>query len=264
MRRLGAIEWATSSTHVIRKHSPSSNPDCIELGGGFVIYHGRHAVTNGAAFLGVLAGVTETVIDKAEKFCLDHGCSPRFWINELWTVPTLRASLLRRGYQVSFPLTFWIRRLRPEVRLDNEPSFFQRLLKLRAATEDDLGDWVHFMIRAFHDVDFPDQSLIDSYAALGFGIGCNPYLAICDGQMVGAGVLERNDDIAVLRTAATLQEYRGGGIQKSLIDLGLQLAVRMGCRIAVASTEAASISQRNVKRVSFEPIGYEYCLAKPQ
>lgn len=82
--------------------------------------------------------------------------------------------------------------------------------------------------------------------------GIYPFVAEHDNQLAAAGTVAIFDAIVDLGVTATLEAYRGLGLQKALLHARLQYAKLKGATIAVVTTEPGSISDDNVQKLGFQ------------
>jgi GNAT superfamily N-acetyltransferase len=74
------------------------------------------------------------------------------------------------------------------------------------------------------------------------------FLASVDGQPAALGVLHVRGAVASMANGITLPEYRGRGLQLSLLRRRMDLARELGCSLMVSQAEPASTSTRNQVR----------------
>jgi GNAT superfamily N-acetyltransferase len=67
----------------------------------------------------------------------------------------------------------------------------------------------------------------------------------------GAGLIIPGHRIVALYGAATLQPYRGGGLQTAILRRRLEVAAQAGCEYAVIVTQGGTTSMRNAERLGF-------------
>jgi len=67
----------------------------------------------------------------------------------------------------------------------------------------------------------------------------------------GAGLIIPDHKIVGLYGAATLQPYRGRGLQTAILWRRLKLAAQAGCEYAVIVTQGGTTSMRNAERLGF-------------
>ena len=67
----------------------------------------------------------------------------------------------------------------------------------------------------------------------------------------GAGLIIPDHKIVGLYGAATLQPYRGRGLQTAILRRRLEVAAQAGCEYAVIVTHGGTTSMRNAERLGF-------------
>ena len=77
------------------------------------------------------------------------------------------------------------------------------------------------------------------------------FIAMKDGQMIGAGSLFIHHDVGILFGGATIPKYRGMGGQRALLEHRINFALNQGCKVLASHTTLYSASQRNLERVGF-------------
>ncbi|MFJ5770499.1 GNAT family N-acetyltransferase [Psychrobacillus sp. NPDC093180] len=78
------------------------------------------------------------------------------------------------------------------------------------------------------------------------------YVAYVKGIPVGVAVLFVQEEIATLAAAATLPEYRGRGVQSTLIQKRIQDAFEKGAKNITSEAAFGSASHRNMERVGLK------------
>jgi GNAT superfamily N-acetyltransferase len=75
--------------------------------------------------------------------------------------------------------------------------------------------------------------------------------AYIDGKCAGGGLLDVEGDLACLWGGAVVAEFRRRGVQRTLLDHRLSLAVRAGATRIVIETSAGGPTHRNAARLGF-------------
>lgn len=120
--------------------------------------------------------------------------------------------------------------------------------------------WLHTLVDGFASPDGSATALDpldrDAIAAVMRDFAAAPgfhrYTAHIAGTIVGAATLRIDDGIAILCGASTLPLARRRGVQAALLAARLRDATRVGCELAVVTTDPGSLSQRNAARQGFE------------
>jgi GNAT superfamily N-acetyltransferase len=74
-----------------------------------------------------------------------------------------------------------------------------------------------------------------------------------DGRPIGCATLSMRDGIATLAGMSTLPSERRRGVQAALVHHRLRRAREAGCGVATSTTVAGGASERNLRRLGFEP-----------
>jgi GNAT superfamily N-acetyltransferase len=99
----------------------------------------------------------------------------------------------------------------------------------------------------------------DWFAALIGRPSWHCFLAVVDGTVAGGGTMYVRDEAAWLGIASTLPAFRNRGVQRSVLDHRITVAVEMGVRVETSETgqpgegrEADFPSFRNMRRAGFD------------
>lgn len=209
----------------------------LSVGGGFAHFRGAAHPLNQA--LGLLEAMTAADLDAIESFLgvptvleLSPAVDPGLWPLLAW-----------RGYRLHQFQQLWVRTLAElepappsaQVRIarSNEASLYNRIVCAGFMERD---DW--------EVVEPPFQTSLEVQDAWGF-------LAFVDGQPVGGGMLGIVDGVALLSGSSVIPQFRGRGLQKTLIRARLAFALAQGCDLACASTAPGTASQRSYEASGF-------------
>jgi predicted GNAT family acetyltransferase len=78
------------------------------------------------------------------------------------------------------------------------------------------------------------------------------FLAMMDGEAVGASALSIQDGSAILYFTSTREMHRKRGVQQAMIQARLAYAQAQGCDVAFTTTIPGNNSMRNVMRAGFQ------------
>jgi GNAT superfamily N-acetyltransferase len=133
------------------------------------------------------------------------------------------------------------------------PSRFQESIAGGAAPPSETQAWARAVTRCFALGDNPPHAdaLVDLVAALGSSAGAAPLEIRMNGVTAAGGILSILGDTAILHCDATLDPFRGQGLQSLLIRERLRRAAEAGCDLAMACTVPGTTSQRNYERQGF-------------
>ncbi len=156
--------------------------------------------------------------------------------------PSLWPLLARRGYRLHQLQLLWVRALTDGEAL---PSTSIRLAEPREASLYNRVVGAGFLERDdWRELEPPFEVPLHAPDAWGF-------LAFVEGEPAGGGMLGIVDCVALLSGAAVLPRFRGGGLQRALIQARLAHARVRGCDLACASTAPGTASQRSYEACGF-------------
>lgn len=232
-----------------RQVRPGSGAEKEWIAGGCALFTGVDSPVTQAIGLARESPVTSAEIDRMEVFFRERGAVPRVNLHP-FAHPTLAAQLGARGYRVEEFENAMVRPLGPEDRFDPPVAW----VSIREAGPEEAHTWAPLMARAFSDAP-PDASVSEidlavAHATLVVADGV-AFLGEIDGVPAGGGSLSLHDGIATMFGDATLAEWRGHGVQTSLLRARLSRGVAAGCDLATAGASPGSGSQRNMEGLGF-------------
>lgn len=239
----GAIRYAEA----IRQLHPDLGSAWEEICGGHMVFVARGSPVGRAHGLGFAGEIAPQDIEKVEKFYFDHECDAQVDVCP-YADPSLFQTLNQRGFQVAEfnqTLARWIRR---------EETFRPRIPKgveIRRVRPGEAREWSQLSARVF----FAEAASQFADFFLPWAAPEHPLslAAFVDGKMVAGagGLLVPEYRMAGFFGAATLEEFRGRGIQSAFMQERLRLAQQAGCDLAITLTMPGTTSQRNVERAGF-------------
>jgi GNAT superfamily N-acetyltransferase len=247
-RRMEAAEeyGALCYAQIIKPDRPEWGIEWQEFLGGHLVFVARRSLVGRAHALGFAGEVKPDDIQHVEDFYFRHEADAQVDVCP-YADPSLFESLNQRGFQVAEFNQTLARWIAPG------ESFSRRHdgLEIRRISAEEGPEWSNLLARVF----FADQ-------ATNFGRFFLPWVkhehAMCVGafigeQMVGGagGLIIPQHRMAGLFGAATLPEFRGRGIQTTLLEERLRLAQQAGCDLAATLTMPGTSSQRNAERAGF-------------
>lgn len=207
------------------------------LGGGFAHFRGPGHPLNQA--LGLTEPLAEADLVAVEGFLgeptvleLSPGADPGLW-----------PLLARRGYRLHQFQQLWVRDcaaptappvpwvIRPVA--PSEASLYNRIVAGGFLERD---DW--------RELEPPFETPVDLPGIWGF-------LVWVEGEPAGGGMLGLVDGVALFSGDGVLPRFRGGGLQKALIQARLAWAHARGGELACASTAPGTASQRSYEACGF-------------
>src|SRR6185503_3278575 len=128
------------------------------------------------------------------------------------------------------------------------------------AADADLERWIEITLDAFAQPDagplpteeHPRDELAAVFRDISRMSGVTRYFAMIAGAPVAAASVRFDSRLAQLTGAATLPTFRRRGLQTALTTRRLADAQRVGCDLAVVTTNPGSKSQQNAQRQGFE------------
>jgi GNAT superfamily N-acetyltransferase len=93
----------------------------------------------------------------------------------------------------------------------------------------------------------------DEFCAAMMQVGdTNDFVAMVNGVPAACGSLNLVDGVGWLGGAATLEKFRGQGLQQALLAYRLHLAQKLGCDFAACTAVPDGQSARNLERLGFQ------------
>jgi GNAT superfamily N-acetyltransferase len=225
------------------------------LGGGTAVAAGPQSPVSKIAGLG-FAPLEEAALEAVEQEFASRGTPVRAEVASL-ADPAVGALLTRRGYVLSgfenvLGLAFdgWDAR---------QPRGSSVSVSSIATGESE--EWADTVVTGFLSPDTFDAppsdevvdrtALDDLFEHIEEVDGLVRYLARRDGEIAGGGSMRICNKIAQLCGAATLPQHRRRGVQTTLLRERLAEARRVGCDVAVVTTQPGSNSQQSTQRQGF-------------
>ncbi|MEV4316101.1 GNAT family N-acetyltransferase [Actinocrispum sp. NPDC049592] len=127
-------------------------------------------------------------------------------------------------------------------------------------TDEDFEAWLDVLVDGFAHPDdqgvpsheeFPCEILANAVKDLS-GPGSSRYVALREGELVGAASCRMTEGVAQLNGAATAPAHRRRGVQTALLSARLADLAEAGADIAVIITQPGSKSQQNAQRRGFD------------
>lgn len=228
----------------------------VSIGGGVALIRGPGSPLNKAAGLG-FSPLTAADLTRLEHLFAERGVPVQI---ELATHADANLSklLCARGYELSGFENVLGRRVD-----DLAPTRTASDLTIkRAATDEEREAWIAVLTDGFssrvdgeeiadHDA-FDREALERVFRDMSDKPSVAQWLAVSDGDVVGAASMGIRDGIAQLFGTATLPSARRRGVQSSLLAARLGAARAQACDLAVVTTQPGSKSHANVQRAGFE------------
>jgi ribosomal protein S18 acetylase RimI-like enzyme len=249
-RRFEAAEEIPQVEYVrlYRELRPDIGAAFEPISGGHMIFAGLNSPIGHAAGMGFDGSVLASDLDRLEAFYHSHNAPAQLDI-----CPLSDASLLelvkRRGYTIAEMNNVLYRSLG-----DLEEYTPPAEIQIQPGKPDDALRFSQIVTQSF----FPNKNEPAGFAEMlapmfqcgrtmtfFAQVGNNPVAAAA-----GMPILEHG--IFALFGAGTMPEYRGRGLQTTLLRTRLRAASQHGCEFAVVVTQGGSASERNCLRVGFQ------------
>lgn len=253
-RRLESND-ATANREAVRaaaRRCPESGASAEPFMGGWAMYDGPLSPLTQCFALGLNGGVEEKELDALEEFFRRRGapCNIELCAH---ADASLVALLGKRGYR---PLEFsnvLVRDMPPEP-LPPQPAG----IEIRRVTPPELPLFAKVIGEGFFGAVTPPG--LESFFSGAFSemTGGHSYLAWVEGKAAGGGGMSVYDGVLNSFGDATLEAYRGRGIQSALIAVRLAAGVAAGAELALATTMPGTVSQRNYERFGYR-VAYSRC-----
>jgi len=226
---------------------PEVGAEWIEVCGAYAMFDGVDSPLTQTFGLGLFDPVTETDLDRIERFFKQHHAPVLHEVSPL-ADPAVFPLLNQRGYQPCEFTTILYRSIEPGVsfaKLRNEN------IQVRLTTKDEVDLWAETSARGWGE--FPE--LADFMLKFGKVVAQRTdglsFLAVLDDKPIATGSMSTYEGVALLAGASTIPEGRKQGAQLALLDSRLRYAAEHGCDVATMGALPGSASQRNAERQGF-------------
>ena len=260
--RIERAECDTVLAFAARQQASGADVMIQDIGGASAVFAGAGQPINKLAELG-FAPIDEEALAQIERAYDARNAQLRV---ELATLadPAVGILLTRRGYELAgyenvLGLALGgdvIDRLAPA----HESDMTRGVIVTRAG-EDETRPWIETVADGFSHPDhfddppptesFDRDQIVEMFLASSGVQGMALYLARRDGAIAGGGSVRISQRLVQLSGAATLPAHRRRGVQSALLRARLLDAARLGCDLAIVTTEPGSKSQENVQRAGF-------------
>jgi len=243
--------------HADQKMRPHIGSAVEPIAGGHMIFAGLGSPIGRAVGMGFDAPVTEADFDRLESFYFSRRAPAQLDYCPLTDISLLEIAR-KRGYGVAELNNVLVRKLDPAETFPPGPAGFS----IRPGKPEEALAFSAIVRQSF----FPDggePAGFDEMLAPMFSFpGAVTFVAeadVAEGAFTkdaslvatGAGLIIPDHKIVGLYGAATLQPYRGRGLQTAILQRRLQIAAQAGCEYAVIVTQGATTSMRNAERLGF-------------
>ncbi len=253
-QRLEQVEALTNrfSVEAAAQVRPESGATAAPFMGGWAMFDGPLSPISQCFGLGLHGEVTPAEMDAVEDFFRSRGANCHIEL-----CPHVDASLIRmlgeRGYRVLEYSNVLVRPMASESEFAIASDCTIRPVESREAVE-----FSAMILRGFcGDQIPPGMESLQAGAFVNFKDSVT-YVAKMDGRMAGGGSASFVNEVVNCFGDATLDQFRGRGIQSALIAARLQEGARRGMELAMATTMPGTVSQRNYERAGFR-VAYTRC-----
>jgi GNAT superfamily N-acetyltransferase len=248
-RRLEAVEEMPQVFYarVFQKQRPEIGAEEEPICGGHMIFAGLGSPIGRAVGMGLDQPFTAKDLDCVEEFYRSHEAPPQLDLCPLHD-PALFGMVKARGYAIAELNNVLYRKLMPNDEFPAPPPNCE----IRRSTLDEAETSAAIVDRAFFPNGAPKEfaGLLTPLYQMENAV---TFAALVDGTMVacGAGMVIPEHRILALFGAGTLPEFRGRGLQTTLLQARMRAAAQTGCEYAAIVTNGGTTSQRNAERLGF-------------
>ncbi len=239
-------DTAAAFATVLRDHDPSWGSETFELAGGRAVLWGRGLYVNRALAAGIDTTMTTDDFATLEQRSSAVGVPASIEVTSS-TAPALMDLAAERGYVAAGAVVA----LRHD--LVAPPDEVPRDVIVEPA---EVTVW-QAVAAAGWGYDLPAaRRASDAFAAAAAIVDRDGFVLARDagdGRPIGCATMSIRSGIATLGGMSTLPSERRRGVQTALVDHRLGRAREAGCAIATSTTVRGGASERNLRRLGFEP-----------
>jgi len=232
---------------VFQKTRPEIGAAEEEICGGHMVFAGLGSPIGRATGAGLDRPFTGKYLDRVEEFYRSHNAPSQVDLCPLHETSVFEM-FKERGYGIAELNNVLYRRLDPNEEFPSAPAGYE----IRRSSEAEAGKASAIVERAFFPEGAPEpfRGLIEPLYQMK---GALAFVASIDGKIVacGTGLAIPEHRIFALGGAGTLLEFRGHGLQTTLLRARMVAAAQAGCEYAVVVTNGGTTSQRNCERLGF-------------
>ncbi|MDI2585770.1 GNAT family N-acetyltransferase [Psychrobacillus sp. NEAU-3TGS] len=176
-----------------------------------------------------------------------HAINFRFEITPMNSSESLFRALTNKGYYHSgFHASFI------GDSMEEKGEIYQPDIEVCHLNREDFDLFASIYVNGFGLPSFIQNSIKQNNEVLFDVPGWKFYVAYVKGMPAGIAVLFVQDERATLAAAATLPEYRGRGVQSTLIQKRIQVAFEKGAKYITSEATFGSASHRNMERAGLK------------
>lgn len=244
-KRLEAVEAYGNRVCVeaAGRRKPQLGSAALAVGGGWAMFHTAPSPLTQAFGVGMAGPVSDADMEQLEEFFRSHGAASQLEVCPL-AHDSLREQLNRRGYRVLEWSHVLTRRLPA-----NDLQQGKGAVEAREAAPGEISTSSRMAAEGFFGAN-PSEELVDMFDTF-HAAGARVFLGRTGGVAAGTGGMAIVEGVVNCFGDATLEEFRGRGLQAALIRARLARAAEEGAEIAMVTTMPGTISQRNYERAGY-------------
>ena len=248
-RRLESVEEMPQVMYArtFQKTRPEIGAAEEEICGGHMIFAGLGSPIGRATGVGLDRPFTAQDLDRVEQFYRGHKAPSQVDLCSMHE-PAVFELFKERGYAIAELNNVLYRKLDAAEQFPSAPAGCE----IRRSLPEEAERAGAIVESAFFPDGAPEayRGLVAPFYQMERALA---FVASIDGQLVacGTGLVIPEHRVFALCGAGTLAEFRGRGLQTSLLRARMAAAVGAGCEYAVVVTQGGTISQRNAERLGF-------------
>jgi GNAT superfamily N-acetyltransferase len=239
---LAGVEYAAT----LRRTDLSDVATSLAIGGGYATFAGPVSPLTQAFGLGLHGALSPAELDRLQAFFHTRGAPSAVEVCSL-ADPGLGRALTARGYRIIERSSVLVSQLTQSAEAVSLPAG----VEVRRAEPEEIAELAKVVTTGILDGKPDPAGLPDVLIGMFRMSTALAFVAICDGALVGGGMLTVHRRIAALCGTAVLPEARGRGIHAALIAVRLQAARNARAQSAMMVAEPGGASHRNAERAAF-------------
>lgn len=248
-----AAQMSARQANVLARMTPATPGAAQECDGGQLIAFGPGRYVNRGAGIGLGEMPGAEIVSAVESFYTSQSLPASVEINP-WVSEDLVAALGTAGFHLERFRNVYVREL--SALPDQRPADIREVDAAMVAERNAI---------LAGDSSGKARRVSDEFCAAMMQVGdTNDFVAIVNGVPAACGSLNLVNGVGWLGGAATLQKYRGQGLQQALLGYRLHLARKLGCDFAACTAVPDGQSARNLERLGFQLIYTQAVLTQPR
>ena len=240
-----------------QKLRPEIHAEVAEFCGGHMIFAGLNSLIGRTVGAGFDGSLTAAELDRMEQFYSAHQAPSQIDVCPLTDAPVLEL-LKQRQYTMAELNNVLFRPL-------DGNDFHEPDLRIRMGRRDEAEAFAIILQKSFFPNGDAPEDFLPMLTPMFQFQGVLLFVAEIDGRPAacGAGLIIPEHKIVALFGAGTLPQFRGRGLQTSLLKRRMAEAMKLGCEHAVIVTQGGTTSQRNAERLGFRVAYSKATMLKP-